>query len=361
MKIRALIVEDNTDYIEVLKDVLDSLGHSYAVASDLAAARKLLAEGGFDYVLLDLEFPVGPGRFPRKENGINLLAEVRSAPETAALPVLVVTGHGLNGPELGVNLMRDGATDFVGKNAEPGVLDKAIIRALNKAGKGDPAAADTATVLRPKAPFSAAPREVVIYEDRVTICGVEVWHEAGQPDLRQILLDLSQKKNGAYVHLRGPDLNEKLKRLPTNPVGRPIKNFRETARQRVRDRLNLDCGLDDIIQTDSGYHFAPWIVVQVVTGEDEDRAATPAPSTEASDREPNPESDPFCGLNDRQRWVLNQIGHGARLCQRDVIAQFRRDYSPSAIKRDLKALRDTGRIETHSQGHFVVPAATAQS
>ncbi len=58
-------------------------------------------------------------------------------------------------------------------------------------------------------------------------------------------------------------------------------------------------------------------------------------------------------LNDRQKWILEQIDKGVQMSQKDVIAHFRREKNASTIKRDLKQLRDGGQIETHLDGHYV--------
>lgn len=57
-------------------------------------------------------------------------------------------------------------------------------------------------------------------------------------------------------------------------------------------------------------------------------------------------------MNDRQTWILEQIDRGIQLCQKDVITHFRRDKNASTIKRDLKQLRDGGKIETHPDGYY---------
>ena len=59
------------------------------------------------------------------------------------------------------------------------------------------------------------------------------------------------------------------------------------------------------------------------------------------------------GLNDRQQRILAEINKGGQLRQKDVIAMFRRNFNPSTVKRDLKALRDEGLIKTHADGYYI--------
>jgi len=86
---RALIVEDNPEIVEIVEDILRSLGHEFDAAFCQAEARELLAQKQHDYYLLDLEIPVETGRsLPRIQNGENLLREIiarrgtRHAPRT---------------------------------------------------------------------------------------------------------------------------------------------------------------------------------------------------------------------------------------------------------------------------------------
>ena len=68
----------------------------------------------------------------------------------------------------------------------------------------------------------------------------------------------------------------------------------------------------------------------------------------AKPEEPGPLS-----VNERQQWVLDQIDQGERISQKNAIAHFRRQWNASTIKRDLKALRDVGLIETHPDGYYI--------
>jgi len=75
------------------------------------------------------------------------------------------------------------------------------------------------------------------------------------------------------------------------------------------------------------------------------------PANEPVYKPNEPANEP--GFNDRQQRILAEVDKGTQLQQKDVIAMFRRDFNPSTIKRDLKALRDGGLIKTHADGYYI--------
>ena len=134
MKHKALLVDDDPKICESVSEILASLGHEHQQAHSQEAARALLAQGEFSYILLDLEIPVRDGGgFARLVNGENLLSEIRKMPKMRGVPVIVMTGYGSTGPSLAVRLMKKGAVDFVNKPFDGDVLDRAILDALRPA------------------------------------------------------------------------------------------------------------------------------------------------------------------------------------------------------------------------------------
>lgn len=268
---RALVVDDDDAIREVVGDILDSLGHKYDMARTQDEARALLRKGAYSYALLDLEIPVKAGGLPRIQNGINLLHEVRRAEGMATRPVLVMTGHGKNSPELAVQVMKCGAVDYVTKPF-PSVgetLDKCIIDALRKAdgpskGQALPVQREGKGKLEP---FSQARRELVINRESIELCGITVWSDRSTPDMRIIAEELACKHHGRYVRLGGKALAAKLDRDCTNPVGRTIKGFCDNAGRLMAEQCGLSCGRYDVISSTTGYHFTDWIDVTMVDAE----------------------------------------------------------------------------------------------
>lgn len=345
MKLRALVVDDSDAILHEVEDILESLGHECDVAGDQDTARKLLTADIYAYVLLDLDIPVKPGKLSRPQNGVNLLVQIRETPGMETVPVIVMTGHGNDSPYLAVEVFKKGAVDYVPKPFDRDKLDRAIQEAMSKSHH-------SASVTSAKAktqklmPFKDGKREMVIGEDSVKVCGIELWRATYQPDMRKILIRLSQKEGGGYVRVSGSKLMKELNRCDSNPVGRPIKTFCDNASERLADGRSLECGRYDIIaKGGGGYHFTDWMDVRL--------AGQPAPKTD----DPAPAAKPTKAdgvpvLNDRKKWVLEHIDKGVRISQKDVIAHFRREKTASTIKRDLKELRNGGQIETHPDGYF---------
>ena len=346
MKTRALVIDDDAEIIRTVGDILESLNHAYDSAGDQETARNLLAADKYAYILLDLEIPVKPGKLCRIKNGENLLSEIRATAGMETIPVIVMTGHGNDSPDLAVADRQKGATHYVKKPFNKGELDEAILKVLAKDGQSGPAARAKAS---PKklTPFNAEKRVMVVEKDRATICGIEVWRATYQADMRKILIRLSQKEGGGYVRVSGPKLIKELNCCESNPIGRHIKTFCNNASERLAQYRNLDCGRHDIVaRGGGGYHFTEWMDVRIA-GESEPQKASPAPAAKPT------HAASGLVLNDRQKWILEQVDNGRHISRKDVIAHFRREKNPSTIKRDLKQLRDSGHIETPADVYYV--------
>ena len=83
---RVLIVEDNVDAAEALRELMVLFGHDLAVAHDPEAALALVREQVPDVALLDLDLP--------QMDGIALGRTLRKVPGASRLRLIAVTGHG---------------------------------------------------------------------------------------------------------------------------------------------------------------------------------------------------------------------------------------------------------------------------
>jgi len=188
---------------------------------------------------------------------------------------------------------------------------------------------------------------MIIGEDSVKVCGIELWRATYKPDMRMILVRLSQKEGDGFVRVSGAKLAKELGRDASNPVGRTIKTFRDNASERLAQHRNLQCDRYDIIAGGGGgYHFTDWMDVRLA-GQPGPHKADPAPVTKPA------KADSGSILNDRQKWILEEIDKGVHISQKDVIAHFRREKNASTIKRDLKQLREGGLIEPRPDGYYV--------
>jgi len=140
-----LIVEDEPDMAAEIADLLRSFGHDHLHAETLADAKARLDEGGFCYVLLDLQIKAdGQSIKPRVESGMSLLREIRqcyphrSANDVHMMPVLVISGHGKE-PNNIIGAFKDGIDDFIMKPLSTDGQDVGckIRRCLELAGRVD--------------------------------------------------------------------------------------------------------------------------------------------------------------------------------------------------------------------------------
>ncbi|WNG45528.1 response regulator [Archangium minus] len=105
MKARVLIVDDSATVRADMRGVLSAAGFGTTLCESLGAARKALSESEFDLVILDMLLPDG--------EGVELLEELRRAPRTAHLPVLMLSTEAAVMQRL--KGLSHGANDYVGK------------------------------------------------------------------------------------------------------------------------------------------------------------------------------------------------------------------------------------------------------
>jgi len=107
-----LLVEDEDTLRRVMRDLLEQEGYTICEARDGAEALEQVDRHNPDLVLLDLNLP--------NVDGYTVLAQLRSRPATADLPVVVLSARGDEDNE--VRVLRLGATDFLTKPFRPRAL-----------------------------------------------------------------------------------------------------------------------------------------------------------------------------------------------------------------------------------------------
>jgi DNA-binding NtrC family response regulator len=98
-----LVVDDERLIRWSLKDRLVRAGHTVLEAGDAAQARRTLAGGSVDLVVLDLRLP--------DSDDLSLLTRIRAA--TPAPAVILMTAHGTH--DVADEALKLGASRFVGK------------------------------------------------------------------------------------------------------------------------------------------------------------------------------------------------------------------------------------------------------
>ncbi|MGH7443056.1 MAG: response regulator, partial [bacterium] len=117
---KILVVEDEEGLRELLKAALGRLGHSVLACESAEAALKALADYEPEVVLTDLRLPGMSG-----EDLLRRLKFLRPA-----LPVVVLSGYG-KAKDI-VEVIRDGAEDYLSKPVAPGDLEVVLLKAVKK-------------------------------------------------------------------------------------------------------------------------------------------------------------------------------------------------------------------------------------
>jgi len=144
---RLLIIEDDPEIQYILSVILAGEGREVVGVDTAGKARAELALGDVDLVVLDLILPDADGR--------TLLSDLRSAPATAALPVVIMTARAA--PEIRQDCYALGADAFVEKPFDPEELAADVSARLERAARAERVTlADSLTGLLNRAGLEAA-------------------------------------------------------------------------------------------------------------------------------------------------------------------------------------------------------------
>jgi len=126
MGYKVLLVDDDTELVELLRDFLEREGFLVASAHDGATGVAAVRSADFDIVVLDVMMP--------GMSGIQALANIRA---TSTVPVLMLTARGDDTDRIvGLEL---GADDYVPKPCTPRELVARIRAILKRTGVAAPA------------------------------------------------------------------------------------------------------------------------------------------------------------------------------------------------------------------------------
>jgi DNA-binding NtrC family response regulator len=115
-----LVVDDDLDVLEVLKDRLESLGYRVLATANGKESLELLEKQNPQIALLDIEMP--------DMSGIEVLKEIRK--REIDVTVVMITAHGTI--ERAVQAMKAGAYDFIPKPFEPDHVALIVQKALER-------------------------------------------------------------------------------------------------------------------------------------------------------------------------------------------------------------------------------------
>lgn len=322
MKPIALIIEDDPSIRASLADRLESFGHDCESIGSQNEARERIESRGFTYILLDLELPVRFGRPPSIPVGKNVLRDIRTSSRNRATPVIVVTAHGHDRPDLAVELMRGGANHFVKKPFDN--LEQAIQEVLGSNGEpeSDPVAA------RPGAPDLAKLGAATLryFPDRIELDDLEICEPDNGMIWRVLNLLKERKTNGQPKAFPGKRVAEELGLMRgQNAVCDAVSAFRKKLINLLAEN-GID-GTDDtvIMRGKSGYQLHPGLTV------DDQSHQAPRKTKEQLGESPA----------DRRDWILGELTRGRKLRRTDLEKQFR--ISTATAKRDFGIL--DGRVQ----------------
>jgi len=104
-KIKILVIDDETDALELFRDLFTKKGYAVECAPGGIEALEIIDKMLFDAVLLDIRMPV--------MNGIEVLAKIKQ--KKPDLPVVMLTAYGYDDTLIN-KALEQGATGYISKN-----------------------------------------------------------------------------------------------------------------------------------------------------------------------------------------------------------------------------------------------------
>ena len=128
-KPRILLIDDDLDFVEATKIVLESKPYEVIVAYDGDDGLRKAKEGNPDLIILDILMPV--------KDGFTTATQLKSDPKLSKIPVLVLTSFAERGGESTV-AVSGGLTleteDYIDKPISPDELLSRVEKYLKRAG-----------------------------------------------------------------------------------------------------------------------------------------------------------------------------------------------------------------------------------
>lgn len=109
MSRRVLVIEDQEDNRQILRDLLSSVGYDMIEAGDGEAGVAMAKKERPDLILMDIQLPL--------MDGYEATRRIKADADLKAIPVIVVTSYALSGDE--VKARAAGADAYVTKPYSP--------------------------------------------------------------------------------------------------------------------------------------------------------------------------------------------------------------------------------------------------
>ncbi len=113
-----LVIDDDAIIIKSCVRILESEGFEVLASRSAEEAPEIIKKGNFDLLLIDVKMP--------KRDGLSLVKEIRQ--DFPKLPIIAMSGYSTT--ETVADVVRSGATQFIGKPFRPDELLKLIRQVL---------------------------------------------------------------------------------------------------------------------------------------------------------------------------------------------------------------------------------------
>jgi two-component system cell cycle response regulator DivK len=117
---RVLVVEDQEDNRQILRDLLGNAGYELSEAENGEQALAAVANERPDLILMDIQLPI--------LDGYEATRRIKADPSLRTIPIIAVTSYALSGDE--AKAREAGCDDFVPKPYSPRMLLEKIRKYL---------------------------------------------------------------------------------------------------------------------------------------------------------------------------------------------------------------------------------------
>lgn len=250
-----LTIDDDHDVCEELEDRIAAMGHQATSVHCLNQAITTLEKSGtaYDLILLDLEIPVKPEGFARRETGLNLLDRLVAKPGTP--PILIISSHLKGEHKLCRDVIQMGAKGFIAKPFDEDPPEDQIKKVLGN-GTAKP-------TLAQESHRSFQGGDLVVHENQFELVGIDIGGSRSGTIIRRVIAALAPKPGESAKRMSAKFLATALGNIDGPSVTSAINEFRTQCTDKMR-AAGWACSKTDVIETlpGGGYRIKNWITVR---------------------------------------------------------------------------------------------------
>jgi len=128
-KAKILLIDDDVDFVEATKTILESKPYEVVVAHEGEDGLRKAREENPDLIILDIIMPI--------KNGFTAAEQLKKDPRLSKIPVVMLTGFAEMGGETSIPASRGlelEAEDYIDKPVSPEELLRRVEKHLKKTG-----------------------------------------------------------------------------------------------------------------------------------------------------------------------------------------------------------------------------------